>query len=427
MSWPSREIGRPPQPSPRRGKLREVGPPPQPSPRRGEGVVVILLWTALLHQPAYAGDWSGDAGIELRAFGSSPLDPEQEDNNLSFYMQPEYYRDWDDDNQRFVVTPFLRIDQADPERSHFDLRELYWRKSYPTMELSVGLKKIFWGVTESAHLVDIINQTDAVENVDTEDKLGQPMINLTLVRDWGTVDLFLMPWFRERTFPSLEGRLRPPFYIDESRAQYESSAREKHIDVAARWTHYFGDWDIGLAHFSGTSREPTLQFIQSVTGLTVFPFYDQIEQTSLDLQLTKGSWLWKLESFNRSGQGESFQALAAGFEYTLVGVRDSTLDLGLIAEYLRDNRKLGTSVSDQDIATGFRLAFNDVQSTELLAFTGIDLNNNERFSSIEGSRRLGQSWKISLEARFFSNTEPDSTLHSLRDDDYLQLSLAKYF
>jgi len=54
----------------------------------------------------------------------------------------------------------------------------------------------FWGVTEFQHLVDIINQTDLVENIDTEDKLGQPMINLALINDWGTVDLFIMPYFR---------------------------------------------------------------------------------------------------------------------------------------------------------------------------------------------------------------------------------------
>jgi hypothetical protein len=291
------------------------------------------------------------------------------------------------------------------------------------MELSVGLKKVFWGVTESAHLVDIINQTDAIENIDTEDKLGQPMVNLTFLKDWGTVDLFIMPRFRERTFSSLEGRLRAPFDVDESGARYESGAGRNHVDAAVRWSHYFGDWDIGLAHFSGTSREPTFQF----TGPgTVIPFYDQIEQTSIDLQVTRGDWLWKLESYNRSGQGESFQTLAAGFEYTLVGLLDSAIDFGLIAEYLRDNRD-GLTVSNKDLATGFRLAFNDVQSTQLLAFSGIDLDNRERFVSVEGSRRLGQSWRLSLEARFFSNTEPGSALSALRDDDYLEIALAKYF
>ena len=73
------------------------------------------------------------------------------------------------------------------------------------------------------------------------------------------------------------------------------------------------------------------------------------------------------------------------------------------------------------------LAFNDVQSTQLLAFTGIDLDNRERFVSVEGSRRLGQSWLLSLESRFFSGTEPGSALSTLRNDDYIEITLAKYF
>ena len=35
------------------------------------------------------------------------------------------------------------------------------------------------------------NQTDGVEDIDSEDKLGQPMVNLTLERDWGALDLYV--------------------------------------------------------------------------------------------------------------------------------------------------------------------------------------------------------------------------------------------
>ncbi|MBT8144644.1 MAG: hypothetical protein KJO55_08080, partial [Gammaproteobacteria bacterium] len=173
-----------------------------------------------LHHPALAGDWSGDVGLELRAFTTRSSTPAIPNSNLSLYLHPEYYHDWD--NDRIVIAPFVRLDENDPERSHADLREAYWRHSFETAELTLGLRRVFWGVTESAHLVDIINQTDLVENLDTEDKLGQPMISLSLIRDWGTVDLFVMPYFRERTFSSQNARLNGPLYIDESAARFES-------------------------------------------------------------------------------------------------------------------------------------------------------------------------------------------------------------
>jgi hypothetical protein len=66
-----------------------------------------------------------------------------------------------------------------------------------------------------------------VENADTEDKLGQPMVQLTLTRDWGTVDFFLMSGSRERTFAGSDGRLRPPLPI--------SGTRFTSIEANRRW------------------------------------------------------------------------------------------------------------------------------------------------------------------------------------------------
>jgi hypothetical protein len=73
------------------------------------------------------------------------------------------------------------------------VRELVWLKVSDTWELRAGTSKVFWGVAESQQLADNINQTDLVEDIDQEDKLGQPLVNLSLVRDWGNLDLFVLP------------------------------------------------------------------------------------------------------------------------------------------------------------------------------------------------------------------------------------------
>ena len=102
------------------------------------------------------------------------------------------------------------------------MRELLYQRVFDQAELRVGIGRVFWGVTESYKLVDVINQTDLVENVDREDKLGQPLVNLTFVRDWGALDLYVLPGFRERTYPGREGRLRSEPLVDTNRATYES-------------------------------------------------------------------------------------------------------------------------------------------------------------------------------------------------------------
>ncbi|VAX04093.1 FIG01201466: hypothetical protein [hydrothermal vent metagenome] len=389
--------------------------------------LTALLWPGSV---ALAGEWSGYVSGEYRYFPGAPNDPRQHGNNLSLSAQPEYYHEWDNGRQSITVVPFARWNQGDNKRSHADIRELNWLKASDNWELRIGIGKVYWGVTESQHLVDIINQTDFVENLDGEDKLGQPMIQLALIRDWGTVDLFVLPGFRERTFAGADGRPRFQPRVDTSQTQYESSRKQRNIDYAARWSHYLGDWDFGLSYFHGTSRDPTLLPTTNANGETVLiPHYEIIDQFSLDLQATLGDWLWKLETIHRSGQGNrNYAAATGGFEYTLVGIFDSSYDLGLITEVLWDERgRNAPTLFDNDTMIGARFTLNDADSSELLLGLVIDNNDQSRMLSIEGSRRIGQRWKLSIEARTFANAPQGSLLYGMRDDDYLQLELARYF
>ncbi len=379
-----------------------------------------------------AGDWSGNITGELRYFSESPLSAAEqyEGFNLSFAARPEYHHEWDGGYQTFTFAPFIRFDQHDSERSHFDISELTWLNATHDWELRVGIRKLFWGVTESQHLVDIINQTDLVEHPDSEEKLGQPMINLALIRDWGTVDLFVLPGFRERTFPGHEGRLLNggiPFDTDQTR--YESGAKKKHVDWAVRWEHNFGDWDIGLSRFSGTSREPRfLPGTDKEGRFVLIPYYEQIDQTGLDVQISKEDLLWKLEMISRKDQDGRFTALTGGLEYTFTGVFETDADTGVLTEYLFDDRHDNAATPfEDDIMLGMRLALNDVQSSELLAGAVFDLDSSASFYFVEAGRRLGDSWKLSLEAYIYADMPRDDIAYGFRHEDFFQLELAWYY
>ena len=376
-----------------------------------------------------AGQWSGYLGTEFRYFPQDARDPRQHDENFSLLFEPEYYHEWDSGSQSLAFVPFVRLDQHDDERTHFDIRELTWLKAAKNWELRVGLRKVFWGVTEFQHLVDIINQTDLVENIDTEDKLGQPMINLALINDWGTIDLFVLPYFRERTFPGIDGRLRTHPEVDENLSKFESSAEEKHIDLAIRYSHYFGDWDIGVSHFYGTSRDPRLiPTLNSSGSVVLAPFYDIINQTSIDLQATKGNMLWKFEALHRNGQGKTYNAAASGFEYTFVGIFDSAIDLGVLGEYHYDERgESAPTIFEDDIGTGMRIAFNDEQSSEALMGLIWDRNTGGKFLNIEASRRIGNDWMLEMESRLLFSQSSSDPAFAISRDDYLELFLTYNF
>ncbi|GAA3936270.1 hypothetical protein GCM10022277_35890 [Litoribacillus peritrichatus] len=378
-------------------------------------------------------EFSGRVGVEGRYFfETAQYEDQLNHGQASVFAEPEVYWGWNDGNDSVTFKPFIRADGQDSERSHGDIRELSYIHAGDDWELRAGIRKEFWGVTEFQHLVDVINQTDAVEDFDGEDKLGQQMINLSVVNDWGIVDLFLLPGFRERTFPGEDGRLRGPVRVDTDDVEYESSAEEKHLDVAARWTHTLGDFDVGTYWFHGTNRDPVLTPTFEDGEVVLKQYYNQMDQVGIDVQATIDEWLWKFETIYRGTDEEDFFATQAGFEYTYVGVFESAADLGWLVEYSWDSRGEGDfddpgSAFQNDIFFGSRLALNDIQSSELLAGFSSDLDHNAYSFLIEASRRFGESFKGSLDVRMFQSTHDADQIYAIRDDDHVQLTWEWYY
>ena len=185
---------------------------------------------------------------------------------------------------------------------------------------------------------------------------------------------------------------------------------------------------MGVSHFYGTSRDPRFRLEFDNSGPVLVPYYDQIHQSSLDVQWTHEAWLLKFEGLRRSGQGKTYYAAASGLEYTFFGMFDSAADLGIVAEYLFDNRHdAAPTPFENDIFIGGRWTANDIQDLNLLAGVIIDLDSNARMASLEASRRLGQSWKLSLDIRMFDSIPVKDPLYPVRADDYIQLRLARFF
>jgi len=381
-----------------------------------------------------AGQWdvSGKGSLDLRYFPTAVAFPTQKNITASpsGSLEPELVYTWNHGDDRFTFTPFVRLDAFDTRRTHADVREANWLHIGSNWDVVIGVGKVFWGVTESVHLVDIINQTDAVEDVSGEQKLGHPMLNFTIEHDWGVFNLIALPGFRPRTFSADNARLHGPLPIDAYNETYESRQGKSHIDWAARWSQIFGDLDVAVSHFQGTSREPLLR-IQNRGGVLVgVPHYNQIGQTGLELQLTTENTLWKAEGISRSGHGKRFYAAALGFEHTLFGVAQSSTDVGLLLEYLTDNRDANlapASAADNDVFAGMRIALNDTQDSTALLGASVDVQTQAAFVIVEAERRLTDHLKAQLTGRFFINVPATDPLSPIRNDDYIELTLNWFF
>jgi len=369
------------------------------------------------------------AAIENRSFLQSAQYQGQHDNQLSAFIEPEIYYSWNEEQDSITFKPFYRWDDKDDERSHGDIRELMWLHVGEDWELRTGIGIVYWGQAESLHLVDVINQTDLVEALDGEDKLGQPMVNLTLIRDWGNLDLFVLPGFRERTFPGLKGRFRPEFEINQDNAIYESSAEDRHIDYAIRWSHTLDVWDIGLSYFNGTARDPSFVANSVNNKISLTPYYGQMEQLGIDLLMAIDDWLYKFEGIYRDvSQQQSYFSGVAGFEYTSVGIFDTVWDLGWLLEYQYDNDHNTKPVDKNALMLGTRLALNDINGSEVLLGYVQDLDYAASHTGfIEASSRINDNWKWRIDAWFLASNNMQDIIYNIRQDDYIQISLEYYF
>ncbi len=377
----------------------------------------------------FAGEYNlrGSVALETRHFINSPLFAGQNENyDFSGVINPDLSCKLDG-GDRFTFIPFYREDNVDSTRTHFDIRELSYVAPRDGWELRLGVRKEFWGATEAIHLVDVINQTDLMEDPGAREKLGQPMANLSVERDWGTVDFFVLPYSRQRTFPGKHGRVRVPLVIDNNQAEYESGAKERHIDYAVRYFHTIGALDIGVSQFVGTDREPLFRVGTKGDDLVLVPFYQQMNQTGVDATYVAGNWLWKFEGIHKGMQHDDYYAWAGGFEYTFAGVAGTGMDLGLVSEWLYDDRGPRFAIFDNDVAYGFRWGLNDYNNTSVLAVVYQNIETTRRFLGVEASTRFGIHWKVTLEYHGFLDQPAEDILHAIRDDDFLKLRLAYHF
>ena len=401
----------------------------------------------LAPEPAYAESWLSDrmdvfgkVAAETRIFPDSGIHPGQRSHASGLSLETTAYIEGDGGSS-LTITPFLRFDAGDPERTHADLREAYFLTYGDAgdgeWELRLGIDRVFWGVAEARSLVDIVNQTDLVEHPNAKSKLGQPMVHFTLTGGWGALELFGLTGHRKRTFPGEHGRFRGLPVVDNSRATYESADEEWHVDLAGRYSNSFGPLDIGLSVFDGTSREPTFAPVvvdQAPPLLVLAPHYEQIRQVGLDGQITTGPLLLKLETIRRTGgrnrmmQEEDYTASILGGEYVVNGPWDTNSDLSLFAEWLRDDRERNaTDALANSVFLGARLGLNDEYGTDF--FLGV-LDSREADSRVlnaEFNRRLSDNLSLHVEAIAHVGFETDETVSDTRHDSFIGMSLEYNF
>ena len=390
-------------------------------------------------------DVSGQVRFESRWFPNRGDWPGQQQRSASgVAFEPKFYFE-NSKGWSFNLGPFFRFDNMDDERTHAELREAYFlmfgELENNEWEVRLGIDHVFWGVGEFVNLVDIINQSDALEDPLGKVKLGQAMAHFTLAGNWGIAELFYMPDHRLRLYPGVNGRLRSSLVVDNRLATYEDSAGDNHSDYAFRYSNTIGPADIGISMFDGTSREPCLICKDPVpTGtnpreVVLVPHYEQITQFGLDAGIAAGDAFLKFEAIRRNGGSnvdgikDDYSAYLIGAEYTFYGVFDSNRDVTIFGEWIHDERgEKATHTYQDEFFIAARLAFNDAGGTEFTTAILKDLDYKSNTLSMEFKRRINDDWSLDIEGtKFLSSDQNDTNQYQTRRDGYVNLSLVRGF
>ena len=456
------------------------------------GLSICLAALALGHGAlANAGDWESSFEPELTWYPNENPDARVPESNYesNFSAAVTVGRSWSSRYHLFDLNLFAREDQQDENRSHVDVREALLTLVFNSVEVQAGVGRVFWGVTEAAHVVDVINQDDFVENVDGEDKLGQPMVALKWYSPFGDFSAYALPGFRSRAFNADDARPSLEVDVHEEDEQFEASDRKKHVDYAFRWKHYFGPVDFGLSWFKGTARAPRLvpcfrsgttranadgsstntpncdidsgtpdrpdelfvglndalallgigtssaeqesQIRQEIRSeISLVPHYDLSEQFGLDMQYTVGPAAFKVEAVLREQLDTKFLIADVGMEYTFSSIFGSDADVSIVAEYLYDERaedRRFLAQFDDDVFIGSRIGLNNAADTQMLGGVIIDRNHGSRLYSLEATSRLSDSILLGLETRFLSRVGETDVIAAVENEDTVRLTLSFFY
>jgi hypothetical protein len=369
--------------------------------------------------------WRGSyVSLEGRTFNQSPAISSQARHGLSLVVQPEFVYQSANRRHRINATLFGRF-WVEPKNRSADVREFNWEYRRDGWSLLAGMNRVFWGVTESRHVIDIINQSDMRESFAGDVKLGQLMVAASLQRPWGQLEVYALPGFRKRAFPPSVDR--PRLQLPLAAAEVSESGP---LDWAGRISISRNDADFHAYYFHGTSREPDLipVFGESGEATAVKPLYRQIRQVGGDIQYAFGAWLFKGEVMHRSKENAHYQAGVGGFEYGISRLFGSASDIALLSEFQFDNRPdtEWPAPAARGIYAGMRLGVNDRASSEVKAGAVYDMKSHSLLVRAEFTRRLTNQWGLHLGYHGFSHVSKSPALRDFYRDSHLTISLRRY-
>lgn len=369
----------------------------------------------------------GSLGAETQIYPDAPLYPDQNRDHVQVSAYATFNASADVGNARFDMELFGRIAPDAAREASGDVRQAFVRLPFGNAEVKAGILTEKWGVLEAWNPVDIINQSDLVEDFQGKVKLGQPGVLMTLPLGDATLSFFGTSIARERRFGRGEDRFQvlPATVID----QHFEGGRSSPTG-AIRVELPVGPVNVAVSQFLGTAREPVLSAVVGPTGLEGFrAFYDRISQTSVEAELVLGDSVIKTEVIHQHTDKGASWGGGVGIETGFSKFASGPGDFTLYAEAYADSRADDAAVTpfQRDVFLGARYTFNDTDDTLLELRNTHDLEWGSDLLELRASRRVLQDAVFTFSLLKAANEARDPALSSLGRDTQIKLRLTQFF
>lgn len=391
-------------------------------------------------------EWKGELGMETRIFKSDHLAATR-DANLALIGRIEMDRRLSASRQRLRL--FGRLDPTDSGRNLPIIEEAWAEYRWSQFKVRAGFDLVNWSATEAFHPADVINSRNLDSDLESFEKLGEPMLMLSQDIPAGELIMWYLPIFIEPIFPSERSRLSPlPPGLRAGDAIWVS--RDGLIDddhFAHQWAIRFsqsrGPVDFDLHALQHIDRHQPVLRPDPQDPTTLRPIYLPVTQVGGTVQAVLADWLAKMEwawrgfksltdpnsPFGRVTQPDHVQ-VAFGLEYNLAH------DSGAVSTFVLEGQTLaGVDESERaalhpfqrDLLVGYRHAFNDPADKELRASLIFDVERRgELLFNLGYGQRLSDTLSLRAGLRLFHAPQEGQIVVGLErfdPDDYAYLSL----
>lgn len=346
-------------------------------------------------------DIKGNIGLEYKKYSNTPSSKVDNQKAITGELELEYKVK---NGKIFSKIEALK-DNDDSNREYIILNEFYYKYFGDSYDITIGKSIKFWGALELFNPTDVFNAKNILDDVtDKDKKLGA--INITYSKFFDNDDelsliakltnqtqdfvynkspLNTLPLAYNKNFESEKNKNKPTYYLKYSGSRDDFAKRDFSFIIQSGYDSYR---DTILK--SGELKQYLYQADKFLTYHTI----------------VKDSTIYKLEfaytDVKNYTKIDDYSEYGVGLEHTLYGFLGEK-DLGLLAEYYKNNINKTNTVYQNDLFTGVRVEFNDKDSSDIVAGVIRDFDTDKNGYSLEYNTRIKDKFKTKI--RYLKNDD----------------------